>query len=250
MSIPPVPVREEEVELGALMTPGGDASVPGIVLIHDVWGLGDHPRDLARRLAREGFAVLAIDLYRRRESIEIKDPGAWIQELSDPEVISDLEKAADFLAAHPAVGDESIGVVGFCMGGMYALLAACLCNGFAASVPFYGLLSHRHGLLQREGGLDPAKKPHEPLSVASQLRCPLLGFFGDEDPMIPLDDVRELESALHGAGASSEVVVVAGAGHAFMNDTRPDAFRPVAAATAWEKMLGFLRATLAKESPR
>ena len=151
MSTPPVPVREEEVELGALMTPGVDASVPGIVLIHDVWGLGDHPRDLARRLASEGFAVLAIDLYRRRDSVDIKDPGAWIQELSDPEVTSDLEAAARFLAAHPAVRGMSVGVVGFCMGGMYALLAACLCDGFAASVPFYGLLSHGHGLLLREG---------------------------------------------------------------------------------------------------
>ena len=242
-------MRSEEVELGALLTPDSDTSVPGIVLIHDVWGLADHTRDISVRLAAEGFAVLAVDLYRRqgtRGTVQIDAPGPWIQELSDPQVVADLESAARFLSEHPAVAGRSVGVVGFCMGGMYALLAACVSRCFAASVPFYGLLSHRHGLLLREGGLDPVKKPNEPLEVASQLGCPLLGFFGDEDALIPLGDVEELRAAFAKAGPSAEVVIVEGAGHAFMNDTREETFRPEAAAAAWARMLEFLRAEFAR----
>ena len=155
------------------------------------------------------------------------------------------ERAADFLAAHPSALDRSVGVIGFCMGGMYAVLAACLCHGFAASGPFYGLLSYRHGMLARELGLDPERKPHEPLAVAERLQCPLLGFFGAEDALVPLADVRELEAGFERSGRAHDVVVVEGAGHAFMNDTRPEAYREPQARLAWRRMVGFLREQLA-----
>jgi carboxymethylenebutenolidase len=219
--------------------------VPGVVLIHDVWGLAEHPRDLARRLAAEGFAVLAVDLYRRHERVEIEDPAAWIRELDDTEVLADLSAAAQLLAGHPAAGGRAVGLIGFCMGGMYAVLGACLCPEFSAAVPFYGLLSHQHGMLHDEDGLAAEKKPHEPLAVADRLRCPLLGFFGADDAMVPLDDVHELERGFARSDAPSEIVVVDGAGHAFMNDTRPDAYREQAARDAWARMVGFLKQRLA-----
>ncbi|MEZ4216207.1 MAG: dienelactone hydrolase family protein [Myxococcota bacterium] len=239
------PIDVEDVALGAYARARGDDASPGVVLVHDVWGLRDHPRDLARRLAAEGFRVLAVDLYRRVEPVAIADPGPWMQELSDPQVLADLEAGARFLRERARDGGAArVGVVGFCMGGMYALLAACGAEGFDASVPFYGLLSHAHGVLHREGGLDPARKPHEPLAVAHALRCPMLAFFGADDALVPLADVRALERALARAGRPSEVVVVEGAGHAFMNDTRPEAFRPEAAARAWTRTVAFLREQL------
>jgi carboxymethylenebutenolidase len=131
------------------------------------------------------------------------------------------------------------------MGGMYALLAACQSDDFAATVPFYGLLSHSEGLLA--GDLDPRRKPHAPLDLASQLRCPLLAFFGADDELVSLRDVRELERRLQAVPLSAEVVVVSGAGHAFMNDTRPDAYRPEQARAAWARMVEFLRARLAPD---
>ena len=79
-------MRNEAVELGYFAT-SDDSVRPGVVMIHDVWGLTDHTRDLARRLAREGFAVLALDLYRRLESVQIDDPGSWMRALSDPGVL-------------------------------------------------------------------------------------------------------------------------------------------------------------------
>ncbi|MDP7571424.1 MAG: dienelactone hydrolase family protein, partial [Myxococcota bacterium] len=138
-----------EMELGSLVFPEA-GPVPGVVLIHDVWGLADHTRDLAGRLAGEGFSVLALDLYRREAEVKIDNPGVWMRGLSDPQAIADVEEAAVFLRAHESVGNRKVGVIGFCMGGMYALLAACGSPGIDASVAYYGLLSHAHGILYDE----------------------------------------------------------------------------------------------------
>ena len=88
---------------------------------------------------------------------------------------------------------HKIGVTGFCMGGMYALMAGCTCTGLSASVPFYGLLSHRHGILHSDAGLDPALKPREPLDAVRDLRSPTLAFFGDHDQFIPVSDIELLK---------------------------------------------------------
>src|SRR5688572_16360353 len=187
-------MKTSEVALGFLALPDR-AKVPAVVMIHDVWGLSAHTRDYATRLANEGFAVLAIDLYRRARPEKIGDPAGWMRALSDQQVLADLGEAQRFLAAQPETNGH-VGVLGFCMGGMYALMAACADLGFAASVPFYGLLSHAHGMLHDPAGLDLARKPREPIAMAEDLRCPMLAFFGDSDTFIPLADVRRLEAAL------------------------------------------------------
>ena len=239
-------VHAGDVELGYLAHPAappepGGATRAGVVVVHDVWGLSDHTRDLARRFAAEGLAALAVNLYRRLPELALEDPGRWIRELSDPGMLAEVQAAVDFLAGHPAVAGHRVGVVGFCMGGMYALLAAASCRGLSASVVFYGLLSHAHGMLHAAGGLDPARKPREPVAAAAEIRCPLLAFFGEDDEFVPLADVERLRAALAGASHPAEVVVCPGAGHAFMNDTRPAAFRPELARRAWSRTLEFLR---------
>ncbi len=213
-------------------------------MIHDVWGVSDHTRDLAQRLAREGFVVLAVDLYRRLGEVKIEDPSKWMRALSDPQILDDIQDGADWLASQPVVQGRNVGAVGFCMGGMYALMAAGTCTGLSASVSFYGLLSHQHGILFDQNGLDPALKPREPLDVACDLRCAVLAFFGDRDEFIPMADIEKLRERLAAPEPASEVVVYAGAGHAFMNATRPDAYCPNEAADAWPKMVGFLRREL------
>lgn len=230
----------EDVELGYLAYPG-PGPIPGVVMIHDVWGLADHTRDLARRLAQEDFAVLAIDLYRRESEVKIENPGEWMRALSDTQVLEDVQAAVDFLHAHPTTGERDVGVTGFCMGGMYALLAACSCRGIAASVSFYGLLSHQHGLLHDPAGHDPARKPRQPLDALPDLACPLLCFFGDQDEFVPMADIDTLRERLAASQQPGEVVVYPGAGHAFMNDTRPDAYRPENAEDAATRMVAFFR---------
>jgi carboxymethylenebutenolidase len=233
-------VREEALAVGHLAAPDSGRTHPGVVMIHDVWGLSDHTRDLARRLAREGFAVLAIDLYRETGRPRITDPAsalAWIRELSDPVVVRTLQEGIDFLSADASVGGRMVGITGFCMGGQYALLGACTCRGLSAAVVFYGMLAYAPGL-------DSAKKPRSPLDAVPDLGCPLLGLFGADDALIPVSQVEELERRLAKAGRACEVKVYAGAGHAFMNDTRPELHRPAVAQDAWGRMLGFFRENL------
>lgn len=254
-------MQTREFELGYFAAPSPQSGTPlevssqaetypGVVILHDVWGLYDHYRDLARRFAEAGFVALSLDLYRREAKVKIDDPGGWIRELSDPAVQADVEAGVAFLAGEDATQGHQIGVVGFCMGGMYALLAGCAPATSAgarvsAVVPFYGLLSHEHGLLYTESGLDPKLKPRSPLEAAADLRCPLLAFFGADDPYIPTADVSELEQRLAPTQQPFEVVVYPDAGHAFMNDTRAEAYRPEAAHDAWDRMLSFLRLHLA-----
>lgn len=234
-------MTEHEDAIGFLAAPA-HLPQPGVVMVPDVWGLSDHYRDLARRLAAEGFAVLAVDPYRKTGCPELADVAAalaWIRELSDPLVLETLQEAIDALAAHPAAAGRRVGVTGFCMGGQYALLAACRCRGLSACAPFYGMLRY-------EPGLDPARKPRAPLDALADLSCPVLGLYGAEDPIIPLADVHELEERLAKSGQPSEVRIYPGAGHAFMNDTRPEMYRPAAAADAWPRVVAFLREHLAR----
>jgi carboxymethylenebutenolidase len=236
-------MQTTDTELGFLATPE-TGSAPGVVMIHDVWGLTDHTRDLAQRLAGDGFAVLALDLYRRLDEVKIENPGVWMRALSDPQALADVQAGVDFFAEQTVTRGQKVGVAGFCMGGMYALLAGCACSGLSASVPFYGLLSHSHGILFDEDGLDPALKPRAPLDWVPDLTCPTLAFFGDQDEFVPVADIDALRGAFDAVDPSGEVVVYPGAGHAFMNDTRADAFRPEDAADAWARMRGFLHQQL------
>jgi carboxymethylenebutenolidase len=232
-------MQTSENELGYLAHPS-EGVHPGVVMIHDVWGVTHHTRDLARRLAEAGFSVLALDLYRRKGDWKIENPGSWMRSLSDPEAIADVRAGVAFLADHPASKGRPVGVMGFCMGGMVALLAACADTGVAAAVPFYGLLSHEHGILHAEEGLDPALKPRQPLDAVSDLRCPALCFYGDQDEFVPLADIELLRERLAYNEIAGEVVVYPGAGHAFMNEPRVEAYRPEAARDAWARMTAFL----------
>lgn len=227
-------MRTEEDVLGFLAEPAGGPH-PGVVMIPDVWGLSDLYRGLARRLAAEGFAVLAIDPYRRTGRGEFADPAgalAWIERLSDPLVLATVQEAID------ALGDRRVGVTGFCMGGTYALLAACTARGLSACAPFYGMVRHA-------AGADPRLKPRAPLEALRDLRCPVLGFYGAEDALIPPADVAALRACLGASGQPAEIRVYPGAGHAFMNDARPETYRPEAAADAWRRLVPFLRERLA-----
>jgi len=232
-------VRTAELREGFLAEPGS-APRPGVVVIPDVWGLADHTREIAQRLAREGYAALALDVYRKTRRPSLADPAAamaWIRELPDPLVLETVQEGIDALARHEAVASRKVGLIGFCMGGQYAWLAACACRGLSAVAPFYGMLRY-------EPGLDAKKKPRAPLDAVADLSCPALGLYGREDAIIPNADVDELELRLARQRQPFEIVRYAGAGHAFLNDTRPAMYRPEAAADAWRRLLLFLRTHL------
>jgi carboxymethylenebutenolidase len=231
--------------LGALAVPESGVSStprPGVLLLPDVWGLSALYRELARRLSEEGFVTLALEPYGG--PVQITDPGRFLRERSDPETLARIRSGVGFLATQPAVAGERVGVIGFCIGGTNALLAACALPGLSACVSFYGILSYDHGLLHDPAGRDPSRKPRDPLAAIDDLACPLLGFFGGEDEFVPVADVRALEARAARAGKRAEIRIYPGAGHAFANETRPQAFRADAARDAWARMLAFLRSEL------
>ena len=228
-------VRDGDVIRGYAAWPSGTGPFPGLVLIPDVRGLSDHYRDVARRFAGAGFFTFAIDLYSREGAPELSDMAAvfrWIRALPDRRVLDDLAGAVRFLAARRDVRTERIGITGFCLGGQYALMAACTVDGLAACVSWYGMLRYTE---------HTDAKPVSPLELAPSLRCPYLGLFGAEDALIPPADVDELRTILARTDIAHAIHVYPGAGHAFFNDTRPDAYRPDAAADAWPRAVDFIR---------
>jgi carboxymethylenebutenolidase len=215
--------------------PRDGAVLPGLALIPDVRGLSEHYRDVARRFAAEGFFTLALDLYSREGAPDLPDMEAvfrWMRALPDRRVLGDVGAAVDWLAGRPAVRAEAVGVTGYCMGGQYALMAACTVRRLAACVSWYGMLRYAE---------TDETKPASPLTLAPDLGCPYLGLFGADDAIIPQADVEALRDVLARTGKTFEIRVYPGAGHAFFNDTRPDAYRPEAAADAWPRVVAFLR---------
>jgi carboxymethylenebutenolidase len=212
---------------------------PGVVIIPDVWGVSDLYRRVAQRLVQAGFATLVVDPYRYtgRDGLTPATVLPFIAGLADAQVLRAIQEAIDALAASPAVAGQRVGLIGFCMGGQYALLAACTCRGLSAVASFYGMVRY-------EAGLEPIKKPRQPLDAIPDLTCPLLGLYGAEDHLIPVADVEELKRRLAQTKHAHEVHIYPGAGHAFLNDTRPDAYRPQASEAAWGCLEPFLRREL------
>ena len=208
--------------------------LPAVIVIHDVRGLSEHYRDIARRLANEGFFALALDLYSREGPPDLPNLDAvfaWMQQLSDGRVLADIDGAVRFLGIRPDVRLRSIGIVGFCMGGRYAFMAACTVPNLEACVSFYGMLRS-------------PDKAENPLTLAQDLSCPYLGLFGEQDNLIPRADIKELEGILRRNGKTFQTKIYQGAGHAFFNDQRPDVYRPEAAKDAWAKAVSFLHTHL------
>jgi carboxymethylenebutenolidase len=227
---------------GFWATPDEGGPHPGVVIVPDVWGVSDLYRRIAQRLAAAGpFSVLVVDQYRHSGRNGLSDPGSvmpFLAQLSDPEVLRAIQDGVDALAGSSAVAGRRVGVIGFCMGGQYALLAACECRGISACAPFYGMVRYAPGL-------DRSRKPRQPLDAVADLRCPVLGLYGAEDALIPVADVEELRRRLAATRHASEVHLYPGAGHAFANDARPEAYRAEATADAFRRLVPFLQKQLA-----
>jgi carboxymethylenebutenolidase len=222
---------------GWCVSPAGGGRVPALVLVPDVRGVSDLYRGVAERFAEAGYLTLVIDLYSREGAPDLPDMEAvfrWIRALPDRRVLGDLAAAVRHLGARPDV--SAVGITGFCLGGQYAFMAACSVPGIGACVSWYGMLRYTE---------TDAVKPESPLAMAPRLACPYLGLFGADDALIPAADVDELRVTLARTSCPHEIVTYPGAGHAFMNAARPDAYRPEAAADSWRRAVTFLQTHLA-----
>jgi carboxymethylenebutenolidase len=222
----------------------GDAIVPivhtrpdgmpiaGVVLHPDIMGIRPLFDDMALRLASHGFAVAMIEPFARkseaeRASSDVATRMGWASGLDDDDVLGDLSAAADLLVVDDGV--SSIGVLGFCMGGMYALKAAAT-DRFDRAVAFYWMIR------LPAGWQGPGQAA--PLDTAADV-CPTLAIFGSIDAMTPAADIDALRAAWAGRD-DCEIVVVEGADHGFVHDPDRPAHRPDDAAALWTRTLAFL----------
>jgi carboxymethylenebutenolidase len=201
--------------------PAGSAAAPGVIVVHEWWGLNGQIRDVARRLAREGYVAVVPDLYHGAVADDPEKAHELMRGLEDDAVLADLDGTVAWLRAQPATAKSRLAVVGFCVGGRYSELLDLHSDALSAAVMFYG-----------PPEIDPKK--------LATLKAPLQGHFGTEDQGIPVAKVESLRAGLHKAGKEAEVYVYAGAGHAFMHDGRPS-YHPDAARQAWARTLGFLQ---------
>jgi carboxymethylenebutenolidase len=212
-------------------TTGGYLSVPesgrgpGVVVIQEWWGLVPHVEDVCDRFAREGFVALAPDLYHGEKTTSPDEAGKLMMALNIAQAEKDLRGAVEYLSAHEATRGASVGTVGFCMGGVLSLYAACMNERVGACVVFYGI--------------HPKAVPH-----LDSLRAPVLGFFGEKDQFVPPDAVRELESKLKELGKQAEMHIYPDTDHAFFNDQRPEVYNSRAAQDAWQRVLQFFAKNL------
>lgn len=222
---------------------GDDAGESAVVLLPDVHGVSPLYCEVAARFAATGLHTLLLDLYVREGTPRLTDMAAvqsWIANLPDDRVLDDVAHAIAHLRSHAGGDATSVGIAGFCLGGQYALMAASRLDGLDACVAFYGML--RHGLVTE-------RKLPPPAETAADLRCPVLGLFGADDALIPSADREAFRSGATRSGQTVDLRVFPGAGHAFVNDRRPDAYRPEAAAEALLAATEFLRDVLATRRP-
>ncbi|MBV6459570.1 MAG: hypothetical protein HONBIEJF_02718 [Fimbriimonadaceae bacterium] len=193
---------------------------PGVIVIQEWWGLVDHIKNVADRFAAAGFTALAPDFYHGQIAEEPDTAGKLMMALNIGEAEKILRGAVARLLADPSTRGDKVGVIGFCMGGQLALLAAATNPQIGACANFYGI----------HPNVNP---PFENVSG------PVLGIFAENDDFTNATIVSNLSQRLTELGKSHEFHTYPGTTHAFFNDDRPAVYDQRAADDAWGKVVAF-----------
>jgi len=240
------------LDAGPIQIPGDGGPVPGyravaakrkgkppiVVVVHEIFGVHEHIRDVCRRLAKLGFLAVAPDLFARQGDVskvaDVKEiVGKIASKVPDEQIMNDLDATVAWAKAEN--GDATrVAITGFCWGGRVVWLYAAHSAALKAGVAWYGRLV----------GDKDALHPRHPIDVAATLKAPVLGLYGGQDQGIPVASVEEMRKALAAGGPASkrsEINVYPDAGHAFFADYRPS-YRPAAAADGWSRLLAWFKA--------
>ena len=210
----------------AYVTRPHDKVDAGVILIQEWWGINDHIRDLAGRYAGAGYLCVAPDLYRGRVTKDKEEASALMQALGSEDGLETIRAALQ--AAQETYGVNKFAITGYCMGGTFALRAACEMRELKAAAPFYGDI------------------PEE--DVLKKLTVPTLFIAGKRDAWINQEKVDGLEEIAAQYHLPVEAISY-DADHAFCNDTRPEVYDPEAAKDAWQKVREHFKKYLAETRP-
>jgi carboxymethylenebutenolidase len=198
--------------------PAVPARTAGVLVIHELYGLNDHIRSVADRLGVQGYSALAVDLFSggNRTICLLRVMAGFMLRPLDNSGLRDLQESIAWLKQRPQIDSSRIGVIGFCMGGGYALALACVDGDIKAAAPFYGM--------------NP-----RPLSAVAEA-CPIVGSYPEKD--FTRQAAEKLERALTDYGVAHEIKIYANTKHSFFND-QGKAYDPAAARDSWERTLRF-----------
>ena len=236
--------------------PGEPGKRPAVIVIQEVFGVNSNIRSIADRFAEAGYFAVAPALFHREGTTEgvrgtnpvfsyaglagfpsdppeVEARRRAVANLTDENIILDINTTIDWLTRHPRVQGDRVGIVGFCLGGRIVYLAAAACPGIGAASVFYG------GNIMGSMGDGPS-----PFDRTPQIGCPVLGNFGEKDVSPTVDEVKKVEAELQKHGKTYDFKIYPGAGHGFFCDERAD-YREEAARDAWNRTLEWFQRYLA-----
>ncbi|MGH9683072.1 MAG: dienelactone hydrolase family protein [Candidatus Acidiferrales bacterium] len=208
--------------------PGGKDKSPGVLVFQEAFGVNAHIRDVTQRIAKEGYVAIAPEMFHRTAPpgfeagyTDMQSVMPHLRALTETGMSDDIGAAHDWLRKDSQVAADRIASIGFCMGGRVSFLA-CATVELCAAISFYG------------GGIAPALLPH-----ASELRAPMLFFWGGRDKHIGQDQIRSVMEALDKERKTYTNVEISDADHGFFCDQRAS-YNPSAARQAWALSRSFL----------
>ncbi len=209
---------------GYLAEPEGTGKFPGLVVIHEAYGLNDNIRAIARRFAEQGYVSLAVDLFAGRNQMVCmaRFMGGMIFNSLHNAAINDLHVSLTYLQSLPEVDGARVGAVGFCMGGSFAIAWACTDDRLKAIAPFY------------------AMNPR-PLTAVERL-CPVVGSYPGGD--FTANAGRKLDEVLDGYKIEHDIKIYPDSTHSFMSHPERKPGNAPAEADSWERMLTFFKQKL------
>ena len=234
------------LEAGEVKVPVADGSIPAyrampdkggpfptVLVIHEAWGVHEHIKDLCRRLAKLGYFAIAPELWARQGNAaaakDMDETRRIMSSVPEAQVMSDLDATETYAKSTGKADTTKLAVTGFCWGGRETWLYAAHNPDLKAAVPWYGV--------DRPAG---ELTPQNPVDIASQVKCPVLAFYGGEDQSIPPETREKREAACKAAGKTCEMKVYPDAPHGFNADYRPS-YRPDDAKDAWARMLAWFK---------
>lgn len=210
-----------QTQFGAyIVRPAGEGPFPGIVIIHEIFGLTENIKDIAQRFADVGYVALAVDLFtgRNRTVCMFRFMGQMLLTPLNNTSVHALKEALTFLAQQPGVDTEKLGAIGFCMGGGFAIAWACTDNRLKAIAPYYG------------------SNPR-PLEAVSRL-CPVVGSYPDKD--FTTAQGQKLDVELDRYNIAHDIKIYPGAKHSFFNDKGRN-YNEAAAKDSWQRVMAFFQ---------
>ena len=229
-----IPVAGGEIPAYRAM-PASGGPFPTLLVVHEIFGVHEHIKDICRRLAKLGYFAVAPLLYSREGDVASMSDvqqiiAKVVANVPDQQVASDLDATVAWAKSTGKAATTKLGITGFCWGGRQVWLYAAHNPSLKAAVAWYGPLQSPASNL----------RPKNPIDLVNQIDVPVLGLYGGKDMAIPLAQIEQMRAALKAAGKPSEIVIYPEAGHGFNADYRPS-YNPQAAKDGWKRMQSWFK---------